>query len=94
MDIGYGDDTAVGRSKYILVLVDQCTTNCFVYGMYRSSGADVCEALCKLFINAGSFPKTLQCNFDPRLIDDKAALLLCTHNTRVRAAPPHYQDKN
>ena len=41
MDIGYGDGTSYGGSKYVLVLVDQCTTNSFVYGMQGSSGADV-----------------------------------------------------
>ena len=62
--------------------------------MYGSSGADVCEALWKFFIDAGDFPETLQCDFDPRLIGGKAAELLRTHGTRVCAAPPHYQDKN
>ena len=33
MDIGYGEGTAYGGSKYVLVLVDQCTSNSFVYGM-------------------------------------------------------------
>ena len=68
MDIGYGDGVAVGGSKYVLVLVDQCTTNSFLYRMQGSSGADVCKALCKLFIDAGGFPKKIQCDFDPRLI--------------------------
>ena len=63
-DIGYGDGVSVGGSKYVLVLVDQCTTNSFVYGMHGSSGADVCEALWKFFIDAGGFPKTLQTDFD------------------------------
>ena len=32
-DIGYGDGVAVSGSKYVLVLVDQCTSNSFTYGM-------------------------------------------------------------
>ena len=52
MDIGYGYGTLYGGSKYVFVLVDQCTTNPCVYGMQGSSGADVCEALWKLFIDA------------------------------------------
>ena len=94
MDIGYGDGVAIGGSKYVLVLVDQCTTNSFIYGMHGTSGADVCEALWKFFIDAGGFPKTIQCDFDPRLIGGKAAALLRTHSTRIRAAPPNRQDKN
>ena len=94
MDIGYREETAYGGSKYVLVLVDQCTSNSFVYGMQGSSGADVCEALWKFFIDAGGFPKTIQCDFDPCLIGGKAAWLLRSHGTRVRAAPPRRQDKN
>ena len=89
MDIGYSDGTSYSESKYVLVLVEQCTTNSFVYGMQGSSGVDVCEALWNFFINAGGFPHTIQCNFDPRLIGRKAAALLNTHGTRVRMAPPH-----
>ena len=94
MDIGYGNGIAVGGSKYALILVDQWTTQLFVYGMHGSSGADVCEALWKFFIDAGGFPHTLQCDFDPRLIGGKAAVLLRSHGTHVRAAPPGRQDKN
>ena len=74
--------------------MDQCITNSFVYGMHGSSGADVCEALWKFFIDAGGFPKTLQTDFDTRLIGGKAAALLQSHGTRIRTAPTHHQDKN
>jgi len=50
MDIGYGDGVAVGGYKYVLILVDQCTTNSFLYGMHGCSGGDMCEALWKFFI--------------------------------------------
>ena len=93
-DIGYGDGISVGGSKYVLVLVNQCSTNSFVYGMHGLSGADVCETLWKFFIKAGGFPKTLQCDFDTRLVGGKAAALLRSHGTRTWAAPPHRQDKN
>ena len=46
------------------------------------------------FIDTGGFPKTLQCDFDTQLIGGKAAALLRSHGTRIRAAPPHRQDKN
>ena len=45
MDIGYSDSASYGGRKYILVKVDQCTTNSFVYYIQDSSCADVCEAL-------------------------------------------------
>lgn len=94
MDIGYGDGVSVGGSKYVLVLVDQCTIETFVCRMKGSSGGDVCEALWKFFIDAGGFPKILQCNFNPQLIRGRAAVLLKSHGTCLRAAPPGRQDFN
>ena len=93
-DIGYSDGVSIGGAKYVLVLFDQCTTNSFVYGMHGFLDADVCEALLKFFIDSGGFPKTLQCNFDIQLIGGKATALLRSFGTRIRAAPPHRQDKN
>ena len=45
MDIGYGESNSPGGHKYVLVLVDKCTSNTFVYGIHGTSGADVVEAL-------------------------------------------------
>ena len=45
MDIIYGDGPAIGSHKYVLFLVDQCTTETFIYKMSGSSGSDVCEGL-------------------------------------------------
>ena len=56
--------------------------------MQGASRADVCEALWEFFIDAGGFPKTIQYDFDPRLIGGKAVALLCSHGTQVRAASP------
>ena len=33
MDIGYSDGASYGGSKYVLVLVDQCTSDSFTYSM-------------------------------------------------------------
>ena len=64
MDIGYGEDASIGGYKYVLMLVDQCTRNSWVYGMHGSSGADVSEALWKFFINAGGFrPENIAMRF-------------------------------
>ena len=94
MDIGYGESNSLGGHKYVLVLVDKCTSNTFVYVMHGTSGADVVEALWKFFINAGGFPRTIQCDFDPQFIDGKAISLLRSHGCYVHAAPPHQQDHN
>ena len=74
MGIGYGEGTSYGGSKYVVILVDQCTSNSFTYSMQG-----VCEALWKFFIDAEGFPKTIQCDFDLRLIGGKAAALLRSH---------------
>ena len=94
MYIVYGDGSAIGKHKNVLILVNQYTTETFIYRMSGSYGADVCEVLSIFFIDAGGFLKTIQCDFDPRLIDDKVRCLLCTHGTCICAAPPRQQDKN
>ena len=60
MDIGYGDGTSYGGSKYVLVLVNQCTPKSFIYGMQDASGADICEAILDFCINTVGFPTTIQ----------------------------------
>ena len=45
MNIGYGEGTPYSGSKYILVLVDQYTSNSFTYSIQGASWADVCESL-------------------------------------------------
>ena len=94
MDIGYGANVGIGGYKYVLVLVDQCTRHSFLYGMHGSSGNDITEALWKFFIDAGGFPRKIQCNFDTRFVGGTAAALLQSHGTAIRAAPPRRQDKN
>ena len=68
MDIGYGESNSSGAHKYVLVLVDKCTSNTFVYSMHGTSGADIVEALWKYFIDADGFPCTIQCDFYPQFI--------------------------
>lgn len=45
IDIGYSDGGSIGGSNTILVLVDRCITNSFVYGIQGSSGANIYEVL-------------------------------------------------
>ena len=76
------------------MLVDKCTYNTFVYGMHGTFGVDVVESLWKFSIDAGGFPRTIQCDFDPRFIGGKAILLLWCHSCYMRAASPHQQVYN
>eukprot|EP00957_Ditylum_brightwellii_P114390 8721056-Ditylum_brightwellii.AAC.1 len=40
-DIGYGNSTAPGGIKYILILVDRKSHYCWVYGLKGISGDDI-----------------------------------------------------
>ena len=62
IDVGYGEANFSGGHKYVLVVVYKCT---IIYGMHGTSGANVVEALWKCFIDAGGFPCTIQCDFNP-----------------------------
>ena len=64
MDIGYGGSVAVSGVKYDLVLVDQCTTERFVYPMQGSSGGNVA----KLFGNSLLMPVFFLGSFNAILI--------------------------
>ena len=85
MDIEYGVPGGPGGHKYVLVLVDKCTTHMWTYGMHTTSGADNQEALWKFFIEAGGFPSTIQCYFDPRFVGGQAIKLLQSHGCHVCA---------
>lgn len=75
MDIGYGPECSPGGHKYALILVDQCTTYTWVYGMSGTFGADIQEALRKFFIDGGGFPAIIHCDFDTRSLGGKAKAL-------------------
>eukprot|EP00531_Pseudo-nitzschia_arenysensis_P008906 CAMPEP_0116127296 /NCGR_PEP_ID=MMETSP0329-20121206/6769_1 /TAXON_ID=697910 /ORGANISM="Pseudo-nitzschia arenysensis, Strain B593" /LENGTH=2217 /DNA_ID=CAMNT_0003621395 /DNA_START=65 /DNA_END=6718 /DNA_ORIENTATION=- len=94
MDIGYGPSTSPGGYKYVLVLVDKCTSHTWIYGMGGTSGADIQEALWRFFVDIDGFPGTIQCDFDPRFLGGKAKALLQSHGCRIRAAPPNRQSQN
>ena len=94
MDIGYSDGASYGGRKYVLILVDQCTMF-FLYMVCKDLWVPMClKHYGNFSLMLGAFPDTIQFNFDPRLVGGKATALLCTHVTRICAAPPHRQDKN
>ena len=80
MNIGYGESNSSGGHKYVLVLVlvlvDKCTSNRFVYEMHSTSRVDVVEAIWNFVIDAGGLPRTIQFNFDPIFIGGEAISLL------------------
>eukprot|EP00957_Ditylum_brightwellii_P094725 7213696-Ditylum_brightwellii.AAC.1 len=51
-DIGYGNSTAPGGIKYILILVDRKSCYCWVYGLKGISGDDIKAAFLKFKIEA------------------------------------------
>ena len=57
MDIEYGDGASYGKSKYVLVLFDQCTIDSFINGMQGSLGADICEELRNFLLMLMVFPR-------------------------------------
>ena len=62
--------------------------------MHGTSEANAVEALWKFCIDAGGFPRTIQCNSDPQFIGGKVISLFRSHGCYVSAATPHQQDHN
>ena len=56
MDIGYSESNSPGGHKYVLVLVDKCTSNTFVYELHGTSTVDVVEALWNVFYQCWWIP--------------------------------------
>ena len=89
MDIGYGDGTSPGGVNYTLMLVDSSKRYAWIYGMHGTSKEDIMSMLWRFFIDAGGFPKRIQCDFDLRFLGGKVTRLLASHGVHIRAAPPY-----
>ena len=86
MDIGYGNSTSLSGFKYTLLLVDRTTHNTWVYGLRDMQGAAIADAIWSFFIDAGSIPHRIQCDFDPRFLGSKVRCLLTSHRIRITAS--------
>jgi hypothetical protein len=58
------------------------------------NGETISDALWKFFIDAGGFPRRIQCDFDPKFMGGKVRKLLNSHAIRLTAAPPNRQSQN
>jgi hypothetical protein len=66
----------------------------WVYGLKDMNGQTISDALWKFFIDAGGFPRRIQCGFDPKFMGGKVRRLLTAHGVRVTASPPNRQSQN
>jgi hypothetical protein len=94
MDVCYGDGVSPGGYSYCLMLVDRATRKTWVYGLKDMNGSTIADALWRFFIDAGGFPKKIQCDFDPKFMGGKVRRLLNSHAIRLTAAPPNRQSQN
>eukprot|EP00957_Ditylum_brightwellii_P116639 8896928-Ditylum_brightwellii.AAC.1 len=92
--IGYGDSTAPGGIKYILILVDWKSYYCWVYGLKGISGDDIKAAFRKFKVKAGNLPTNLYMDFDKKIIKGKCKEYLEDNNVCVVAAPSGRQSQN
>eukprot|EP00957_Ditylum_brightwellii_P210934 15365571-Ditylum_brightwellii.AAC.2 len=92
-NVGYGDLTAPGRIKYVLVLVDRKSCYCWVYSLKGISGDDIRSAFCKFKICAGRLPKLLYTKSDKKIIKGSCKEYL-KNDVGVSAAPLDQQSQN
>jgi hypothetical protein len=89
MDICYGDGVSPAGYSYCLMLVNRATRKTWVHGLKDMNGKTISDALWRFFIDAGGFPRWIQCDFDPKFIGVKVRKLLNSHAIRLTAAPPN-----
>jgi hypothetical protein len=94
MDIRYGEGVSPGGYRYCRMLVDRKTRKTWVYGLPGMGGNSLCDALWRFFIDAGSFPRQIQSDFDPKFVGGHVPRLLRTHFIRLCASPPNRQSQN
>jgi hypothetical protein len=94
VDIGFGDSTAPGGIKYILLIVDRKSQYCWTYPLKGISGKHLKAAFMKFKIDAGTLPKHLYTDFDKKLIKGKCKEYLVENEVRVAAAPSGRQNQN
>jgi hypothetical protein len=58
------------------------------------TGDSITGALWRYFVDAGGFPRRLQCDFDRRFLHGSVGQLLRAHGVRIGASPPHRQSQN
>ena len=74
MDIGYGPCAAIGGIRYTLLLVNKSTCFKFIYGLTNLKDS-LTQALKQFFLQCGSKPKLVYCDFDPKFMDQSVKRL-------------------
>jgi hypothetical protein len=94
MDIGYGANAGPGGAQYCLILVDGYSSQSFIYGLNGLTGVEIQDALWRFFIDAGGFPETIQCDYDPRFLGGVVRRLLHSKRICIKSSPPYRQSQN
>jgi hypothetical protein len=90
----YGEGTSPGGHKYALTLVNLATRHTWVYGMRTKTSDSVIDALWSFFIDAGSIPSRIRCDFDSSFVKGRVYAFLCRKGIQVGASPPNRQSQN
>jgi hypothetical protein len=94
MDIGFGHNDSPDGFKYLLLIVDYKTRRNFIYVLCAVTGEDIHNPLLAFFIEAGSIPGTLQCDFDMKFLAGSARQLILERGIRLQVAPGGLQSQN
>jgi hypothetical protein len=72
-----------GGYKYTLAFVDNFSNQMWLHGMHGISGDNMCDALWRFFLEAGRFPRLIQCDLNTGLWHASARCLLNTFGIRL-----------
>lgn len=94
-DIGYRDCKSIGNgASYFIIFIDRATRYTWIYPLRSLHHDSIKGALAQWKVDAGSFPKHLYTDFDPKILDGPTGSFLHDNNVILRGVPSGHQNQN
>jgi hypothetical protein len=94
-DIGYGDSKSIGNgASHYLLFVDRATRYTWIYPLKSLHHTAIKEVMSQWTLDAGSFPKRLYTDFDPKILDRPTGSYLRENKVILWGAPNGHQNQN
>jgi hypothetical protein len=76
------------------MLVYQYSQKTWCYGLKDITSPSISDAFWRFFMDAGGFPRRIQCDFDQKFLGGPTNRLFCSKGIHLKSAPPYRQSQN
>jgi hypothetical protein len=76
------------------MLVDQYSRKTWCYGLKDLTSPSISDAFWRFFMDAGGFPRRIQCDFDQKFLGGPTNRLFRSKGIHLKSAPPYCQSQN